>query len=118
MDVRTILVVDDNVDAATTTAALLELDGHTVHVAQSGREAVELSARVPLDAIFCDIGLPDGMDGFDVVREIRALAHGASIRVIALTGYGSEQDAIECERAGFDAHLKKPASLDDLRNAL
>lgn len=105
---RTILIVDDNIDAANSLAALLSQGGHsvdTVHDGQSAIGAVEHSAP---DVILLDIGLP-GMDGYEVARRIRSLPAGRGIRLFALTGWGQAHDKQLAADAGFDAHFTKPA---------
>ncbi len=103
-----LLVVDDNVDAAETLAALLEMDGHTVAVAYDGPSALELAEREPPEVAILDIGLP-GMDGISLARRLRAMPsmHGAVL--VALTGYGQQADRARSSDAGFDHHLVKPA---------
>jgi PAS domain S-box-containing protein len=106
-----ILVVDDNVDAADSTATLLETDGHrvkAVYTAEAGLAQVDL---LKPDVVLLDIGLPR-MTGYEVVQRIKA-AHPL-IYVIALSGYGSPEDKQRAAAAGFDAHLVKPVEFDDL----
>jgi signal transduction histidine kinase/ActR/RegA family two-component response regulator len=127
-----LLLVDDNIDAAATAAALLELLGHTVRVAHTAAAALEATGqRMPQVAIL-DIGLPD-MDGYALAAAIRTQANaqadaqtgtqsdtkaGASApRLVALTGYGQQEDVARARAARFDLHLTKPASLADLRRA-
>ncbi|MBI3946035.1 MAG: response regulator [Armatimonadetes bacterium] len=114
---RRILLVDDNADMAGMLAGLLELEGHAVRVALSGPAALELAAASPPDVVLLDIGLP-GMDGYEVARRLRALDGVAHARLVALTGYGKEQDRLRSREAGFDAHLTKPVDLDALRRAV
>ncbi|HET8539632.1 MAG TPA: ATP-binding protein [Anaeromyxobacter sp.] len=111
-----ILVVEDNEDAATTLADILALGGHQVRVVGTGRAGVEAALAVPPDVLVCDIGLPD-MSGHDVVRALRAAASAGPPYAIALTGYAQPQDREAALAAGFDAHLAKPPPLDEL-NAL
>lgn len=103
----TILVVDDNRDAADSLMALLQVEGHDVLVAYTGQEAIAIAARLPLAAVLLDIGLPD-MSGHDVARRIRELPGGSQTRIIATTGYGRASDRADSARAGFNAHLVKP----------
>jgi signal transduction histidine kinase len=105
---RRILVVDDNVDAATMMASLLELHGHHVHVAHDAVAALETSRRFEADVALLDIGLP-GIDGYDLARQLRATAGSRPLRLIALTGWGQDGDRARASAAGFDAHLTKPA---------
>lgn len=101
-----VLVVDDNLDAAETLATLLRMDGHQVQVAGSGAEAIAEAARVAPELAFLDIGLPD-MSGHELARRLRALQRGP-LRLVALTGWGRDEDRARAREAGFDAHLTKP----------
>ncbi len=112
-----ILVVDDNRDAAESLAILMELWGHEVKRAYHGTNALELSADYRPDVIFLDIGLP-GMDGYEVAAQLRASAATAGAMLIAVTGYGQEEDRRRSHRAGFDQHLVKPVSPDNLHSLL
>ena len=112
-----ILVVDDNEDAAEAIAALLELEGHSVRTAASGRQALALLGEFEADVAVLDIGLPD-LDGYQLARAIRADPRTAATRLVALTGYGREPDRELSRRAGFDRHLVKPADIDELLAAL
>jgi signal transduction histidine kinase/ActR/RegA family two-component response regulator/PAS domain-containing protein len=104
---RRILVVDDNSDAATMLATLLELSGHEVMVAFDAVQALEQAVSFHPDVIFLDIGLPK-MNGFDVCRQLRARPGGDRPVVIALTGWGQEADRQRSKAAGFDHHIVKP----------
>jgi CheY-like chemotaxis protein len=110
------MVVDDLPDARESLRRLLEIDGHEVAVAADGPESLRELHQFRPDAAFIDIGLP-GIDGYTLARQLRAAA-GDSIRLIALNGYGGEEDRRAAREAGFDAHLTKPVSLDELRRAL
>jgi signal transduction histidine kinase/CheY-like chemotaxis protein len=106
-----VLVVDDNVDAASTLAEVLRLMGASVNVAHDGAQALALGARDPHpQLVLLDIGLP-GMDGYETAREWRK-RFGAKARLVALTGYGSADDRRRTAQAGFDGHLVKPVSVD------
>jgi CheY-like chemotaxis protein len=113
---RRILVVDDNEDGATMLAALLEFDGHQVTTSLSGLEAVDIAIAARPDVVLLDIGLP-GLDGYEVARRIRAAADGA-VRLVAITGYGRDEDRARARDAGFAAHLVKPVNFDALRRVL
>ncbi|APV51938.1 hypothetical protein BWI17_21055 [Betaproteobacteria bacterium GR16-43] len=102
-----ILVVDDNVDAAQTLAMVLELSGHVVKTAHDGIEAIHRAREMRPEVIVLDIGLP-GASGYDVARAIRAEPTLAGVRLIAVTGYGRDEDRRRCMDAGFDLHLVKP----------
>jgi signal transduction histidine kinase len=112
---RRVMIVDDNIDAATTTAELLGVLGHTVDVAHDGKSALILLQRMRPDIAILDIGLPD-MDGFELAEAVRRL--GFSGTLVALTGYGQERDKRRAFDAGFDLHLTKPISLDELESAI
>jgi signal transduction histidine kinase len=112
-----ILVVDDNRDAADTSAQLLELLGHETRVAYTGPEAVAVAAEYRPDTVICDIGLP-GMDGYAVAAALRADPATTGARLLALTGYGRPEDVERARAAGFDKHLVKPVSPDTLLAAL
>lgn len=107
-----VLVVDDNVDVAESLRLLLESLGHDVHSAHSGEVALEVMARLRPQVVLLDIGMP-GMDGYAVVAALRA-AYGAAPFVVALTGYGQEDDRRHALAAGFDRHLLKPPSFADI----
>jgi PAS domain S-box-containing protein len=106
-----ILVVDDNVDAAETMAMLLELAGHEVRTAFGGQEALDSALSFRPDVVFLDIGLP-GMNGYEVARKLLADPVTAATRLIALTGWGTEDDLKKSKMAGFHAHLIKPVDPD------
>lgn len=105
--VHRILVVDDNEDAAAGLSLLLELDGHVVRAAHDGHAALEAAEEFAPDIVILDIGLP-GMDGYEVARRLRERAEGPRATLIALTGYGLEEDRRRSIEAGFDHHVVKP----------
>jgi CheY-like chemotaxis protein len=113
---RRILVVEDHADAGDALAALLGGDGHTVEVAKSGAQALELARRFRPDVALIDIGLP-GMDGYELARRLRALEE-APRHLVALTGYGQARDRQRTREAGFEVHLVKPVDPDDLNQIL
>ncbi|HXC49690.1 MAG TPA: ATP-binding protein [Candidatus Limnocylindrales bacterium] len=106
---RRILVVDDNEDAAMTLAMLLKMKGSETELAHDGLDAIEKAARFRPDVILLDIGLPK-MDGYDACREIRKQPWGSAITMIALTGWGQDDDRRKSMEAGFDLHLVKPVA--------
>ena len=108
-----VLVVDDNRDATETLQTLLESLGATVAAAGNGREALERFEDFSPDAVLLDIGMP-GMDGYEVARRIRALPAGGTTPLIAVTGWGQQEDIRRCFEAGFDHHLVKPLDVDKL----
>jgi CheY-like chemotaxis protein len=112
-----ILIVDDNEDAANALAMLLQLEGHEVRTAPHGDAALAmLEAYVPELALL-DIGLP-GMDGYQLARALRAHPRSRHTRLVALTGYGLENDRRQAMEAGFDQHLIKPVDLELLLRTL
>jgi signal transduction histidine kinase/DNA-binding response OmpR family regulator len=108
-----ILVVDDNVDAAETLAALLERNGHEVHLAHDGMTALDAAEIRQPDAVLLDIGLP-GLNGYEVAERLRARPESKSTLLIAVSGYGQEEDLRSSRLAGFDHHLIKPVNVDEL----
>jgi PAS domain S-box-containing protein len=110
---RRVLVVDDSVDAAESLAMLLESEGHEIHKAHDGADAVRAAERVRPDIVLMDIGLPI-LNGYDACRRIRDQAWGAPIVMVAITGWGQEDDRERSNAAGFDLHLVKPVDHDEL----
>jgi PAS domain S-box-containing protein len=104
---RRILVVDDNRDSAESLALYLELLGHTVRMAHDGIEAVSAAAALRPDAVLLDIGLP-GQNGYEVARSLRGTAWGRDLLLVAITGWGQEEDKRRARESGFDIHLTKP----------
>jgi CheY-like chemotaxis protein len=114
----TVLIADDNVDAAQTLATVLEMVGYQVHVVYDGGAAVEAARTLALQAIICDIGMPV-LDGYDVARRIRTRPAGpGELVMIACTGYGTEADRQNALAAGFDHHVTKPVQIPDLLRLL
>jgi CheY-like chemotaxis protein len=105
---RRILVIDDSRDAAESMALLLKLRGHEVRTAHDGGEAIPAAEAFQPDVVFLDIGLP-GMDGYEVARRMRRQQTGSKVLLVALTGYGQDEDRRRSGEAGFDHHLVKPA---------
>ncbi len=115
---RRVLVVEDNEDAAETLADVLRLGGHDVEVARDGMEGLRRAAEWRPDVVLCDIGLP-GVDGYEVARRLRAdAAVERGTLLVALTGYALPEDLRRAHDAGFDAHLSKPARLEDIEAIL
>jgi signal transduction histidine kinase/ActR/RegA family two-component response regulator len=104
---RRILIVDDNVDHADSLAMLLSIDGHDVHCAHDGVEALSAAERLRPEVVLLDLGLPI-VDGFETCRRIREQAWGKSMLLIAITGWGQDIDRQKSTAAGFDHHLVKP----------
>jgi PAS domain S-box-containing protein len=114
---RRILVVDDNTDAAQSLAMLLELMGHEVHTALDGLQAVAAVSAMEPDLVLLDIGMP-GVDGYEACRRIRRLPAGRRVRVVAMTGWGQDDDRRRSHEAGFDRHLVKPAEPGEIERLL
>jgi CheY-like chemotaxis protein len=104
-----VLVVDDNADAASSLGMLVEMLGHQVRTAHDGVEAVEAAGEFHPDLVLLDIGMPR-MDGYEACRRMRAQPWGANMRVVAVTGWGQEEDRRKSRQAGFDQHLVKPVA--------
>jgi CheY-like chemotaxis protein len=107
MHPRRILVVDDNLDAAASLAMLLQLSGNEIYTTHDGAGALEAAEQHRPEVILLDIGLPT-MNGYEVCRRIRQQTWGKQIVLIALTGWGQEEDRRRSHEAGFDGHLVKP----------
>ncbi len=114
---RRMLIVDDNEASAVTMAALQSRRGHITRTAFTGEQALALAGEFKPDVLLLDIGLP-GLDGYEVARRMRADTAHAGIFIIAMTGYGSDDDRAKARAAGFDKHLVKPVDLDLLREWL
>src|SRR5438445_189074 len=112
-----ILIVEDNDDARESLRLLLELDGHEVMAAGSGEDGLDHAQSREFAIALVDLGLP-GIDGFEVARRLRAMAHGAEVRLVAISGYGQPLDRKRAQAAGFDAHLVKPVDTEHLRTVL
>jgi len=104
---RRVLVVDDQPDSTDSLALFLRLRGHEVYTASDGPGALEEFARCQPEVVFLDLGLP-GMSGYDVARRLRAMPEAREVRLVAVTGYGTEADRERTRAAGFDVHLAKP----------
>jgi signal transduction histidine kinase/CheY-like chemotaxis protein len=111
-----VLVIDDNADSREMLQAMLSAEGHQAEVAEDGPGGVEMACSARPHLAFIDIGLP-GFDGYEVARRIR-VAIGQSVRLVALTGYGQAEDRRRSREAGFDAHLVKPVTPEQVRAAL
>ena len=112
-----ILVVDDNVDAAEIMTILLGMSGHNARSAFSGQEALDVASLFRPDVVFLDIGLP-GIDGYEVARRLLADPSTAATKLIALTGWGTQNDIQKSKVAGFHAHLTKPVDPDAIETLL
>ncbi|MDX2000192.1 MAG: PAS domain-containing protein [Thermoanaerobaculia bacterium] len=114
---RRVLVVDDNRDVVTTLAMVFEIEGHEVRRAYDGEEALEVAEAFRPELILLDLGLPKH-NGYEVCRQLRARPWGAVPRIVALTGWGQEEDKRRTQEAGFDLHLVKPVAPEQLLELL
>jgi two-component system CheB/CheR fusion protein len=114
---RRVLVVDDNVDAVDSISKLLGLFGHDVQSANDGPTALSLLSRFKPEVFVLDIGLP-GMDGYELARRLRGMAPFHRATLIAVTGYGQEDDRRRAREAGFDHHLTKPVDPEQLQRLI
>jgi signal transduction histidine kinase len=112
-----LIIVDDNVDAAESLAALLAVEGHQVTVLEDAASTLREAAEHPPQAFILDIGLPD-MDGYQLARSLRARPETTNAVFIALTGYGQAHDKVLAKAAGFDHHFVKPVEWQELAKAL
>ena len=114
---RRVMVADDNKDAADSLAMLLELAGHEVRVARGGRAALSLAQTFRPDVALVDIGMPD-LNGYDVARQLRRERWGTGIYLVALTGWGRDDDRQQAKEVGFDRHMTKPVDPDEVDKLL
>ena len=112
-----ILVVDDNVDAADTLAMMLNDRGHLTRVVYNGADALKTATDFRPEAIFCDIGMA-GIGGMEVAARLRRDARFATTVLIAITGWGADEDIRRTQQSGFDFHLTKPASSESVQRIL
>ncbi len=112
-----ILMVDDNVDAADSLSILLQCCGHTTRTEYAGAAVLGAVEAFRPDVVLCDIGLP-GMDGYRVAEQLRARRDADKLLLVALTGWGSEEDQRRTRQAGFDVHLTKPVDLETINLVL
>ena len=108
-----VLIVDDNVDAATSLSYVLTIAGYQVRVAHDGTRALQIAGELRPNVVLLDIGLP-GMSGHEVARRLRAESWGTDVQLIAVTGWGREGDRAKSLEAGFDEHLTKPIDPETL----
>ena len=112
-----VLIADDNHDSADSIAMLLQLSGHDVRAVYSGHDALALAAEFRPDVALLDISMP-GLNGYEVARQMPATPSGARVILIAVTGWGQEEDKRLAKEAGFDHHLAKPVDPDTLEALL
>jgi len=113
-----VLIVDDNRDAAESLGRLLKLAGHQVELAYDGPSALEVAQSQQPETVFLDIDLPGGMDGHEVARRLRSEEGLANVFIVALTGFGLEEDRQRSEEAGIDRHVVKPLDPERLRELM
>jgi CheY-like chemotaxis protein len=114
---RRILVVDDNADSAESMVILLRILGHEVRLAHDGQSALEESRAFRPEVMFLDLGLPE-IDGYEVARRLRLEPEMKDITLVAMTGYGQEEDRQRTEEAGFQLHLVKPVDFNKVEELL
>lgn len=112
-----LLIVDDNLDAANSLAILAQFSGYVTHIANDGLAAIEMAEIVRPEAIIMDLGMPR-MSGFEAARWVRQQPWGKDTVLIAVTGWGQEEDRRRSREAGFDVHLTKPVDSSELLNEL
>ena len=111
---RRVLVVDDNQDSVTTLSMLLKVKGHDAHVAENGEAAIRLADDYQPEVVLLDLSLP-GMDGYEVARRLRQQPGLENAVLVAVSGWGQEEDRRRSLEAGFDGHMVKPAAPQTLR---
>lgn len=114
---RRVLVVDDNADAAEMMAMLLQLDGHDVRVAHDAESALAVAGQFAPEVGLFDIGLPE-VDGYELARRVRGDQRLLHMYLVAVTGWGQDDDRRRASEAGFDSHLTKPAEPDAVRQII
>ena len=114
---RRVLVVDDNTDAAETSAMLLQSVGFDARMAFSGEQALSDVLDFKPEIVLLDLGMP-GLDGIETCRRLRAMSHDGRLVIVAVTGWGQEESRRKTRQAGFDAHLVKPVSPEALLQLL
>jgi CheY-like chemotaxis protein len=112
-----VLVVDDSPDSAESLAVLLQYLGYDVRTALDGLEALSTAEEFKPDLMLLDIGLPK-LNGYEVAKRVRAQPYGAKMKIVALTGWGQDEDIRRSMEAGFDRHLVKPVNVADLRELM
>jgi len=112
-----VLIVDDNHDAALTMSLVIRRRGHTVEVAHDGLEALEKLPVFRPDIVLMDIGMPH-LNGYDACARMRVLPEGKGITIVALSGWGQDEDRRRSEEAGFDQHIVKPVDRATLERVI
>ena len=114
---RSVLIIDDDADNRNMLETLLQLEGHAVETASSGRQGIERMLAHPPEVALVDIGLPD-LNGYQVAQQVRAAPEGSKIFLVACTGYGQSEDRAHALEAGFNAHLVKPVDPEQIWSLL
>jgi CheY-like chemotaxis protein len=114
---RRILLIDDNADARELLGMGLELQGHTVAMADGGVEGLARALQFQPECIFLDLGMPE-MNGYEAAVALRRIAGLAPVTIVALSGWNDEATLARAYRAGFDHHLTKPAGFDEIERIL
>ena len=112
-----LMVVDDNVDAAETFSALLEMQGHNLHTAHDGFDAIKIANAFKPHVVFLDIAMPD-MNGYETAEELRRILGAENVVLIALTGWEAEADRIKSTNTIFNYHFTKPIKIDEINTLL
>src|SRR5690606_33671139 len=115
LDGMRIVLVDDSLDLLTSFGALLSLEGATVDTFANAEEALQRLLEGNSDLLISDLGMP-GMDGYQLILEVRKHPHLAALPAIALTGYGRTRDPGHAVKSGFNAHTTKPVTVEELKN--
>ena len=110
-----VLLVDDNADSTEPLSLLLQAKGHETRVAVAGAEAITVADDFRPNCVVLDLGLP-GMDGYEVARRLRERPYGASLTLVALTGWAGKDVRVKAAEAGFDYHLVKPVDWEELEH--
>ena len=108
-----VLLVDDNTDSSEPPSLLLQAKGHETRIAVEGEEAVVMADEFLPNCVVLDLGLP-GIDGYEVARRLRERPYGATLTLVALTGWAGKEVRVKAAAAGFDYHLVKPVDLEEL----
>jgi CheY-like chemotaxis protein len=114
---RRVLVADDNRDSADSMAVVLRMMGHDVRTVHDGRQAIDEAAVFRPDVALLDIGMPQ-VDGYEAARRIREAPWGQAMLLVALTGWGQDEDRRRAAEAGFDLHFTKPIDVDEIEKLL
>ena len=115
---RRVLIIDDRRDAMVPLSKILEKEGHTVATAMDGPSGLAQAAEFRPDVVLCDIGLAGDMNGYEVSRALRRMPDASQAYLVAVTGYGLEEDRRKAKEAGFDYHVTKPLGKPQLKKLL